>query len=323
MADFPLRSGPSPALNEPIGRVISISGAQATVSLARAALSGDDEHATVGRFLGIVSGPAMIIGLISELNEDQSPTSQGAIQVRSIARLELIGELRTVAGVARFQRGIESYPKIGDGAVLMTERELRVVYGAADGDHAHIGDLKQNASIGVHIDIDSLVSRHFAILGTTGVGKSSGVAAILQKILATRPNLRIFLLDPHNEYSQCFGDKAQVLTPRNLRLPFWLFNFEEIIDVFFGGRPGLEDEVEILSDVIPLAKGVYLQYRGADRALAKKRDPKSAGFTADTPVPYRIEDLIELLDERMGKLENRSSRAATGRPSRSATRPSA
>ena len=61
---------------------------------------------------------------------------------------------------------------------------------------------------------------------------------ILQQILDARPDLRIFLIDPHNEYGQCFGDRAQVLTPRNLRLPFWLFNFEEIVDVFFGGRPG-------------------------------------------------------------------------------------
>ena len=101
-------------------------------------------------------------------------------------------------------------------------------------------------TIGVHVDIDTLVSRHFAVLGATGVGKSSGVAILLQQILETRPNLRIFLVDPHNEYGRCFGDKAQVLTPRNLRLPFWLFNFEETIDVFFGGRPGVEEEVEIL-----------------------------------------------------------------------------
>ena len=159
----------------------------------------------------------------------------------------------------------------------------------------------------VHIDIDHMVSRHFAIVGATGVGKSSGVAIILQTILDKRPNLRIFLVDPHNEYSRCFGDKAQVLTPRNLRLPFWLFNFEETIDAFFGGRPGVDEEVEILSEVIPLAKSAYLQYRtNNERTLAKKRDPRDAGFTADTPVPYRIEDLINLLDERMGKLENRS-----------------
>ena len=146
----------------------------------------------------------------------------------------------------RFQRGVTEYPNIGDAAMLLTERELRLVYGAADADHAHIGDLQQNSDIGVHIDIDNLVSRHFAILGATGVGKSSGVAIILQKILDTRPNLRIFLVDPHNEYGRCFGDKAQVLNPRNLRLPFWLFNFEETVDAFFGGRPGVEEEVEIL-----------------------------------------------------------------------------
>ena len=161
----------------------------------------------------------------------------------------------------------------------------------------------------MHIDIDQLVSRHFAILGATGVGKSSGVAIILQKILETRPNLRIFLVDPHNEYGRCFGEKAQVLTPRNLRLPFWLFNFEETIDVFFAGRPGVDEEIEILSEVIPLAKSVYLQYRqNSQSTLAKRRDPRDAGFTADTPVPYRIEDLLTLLDERMGKLENRNSR---------------
>ena len=99
-----------------------------------------------------------------------------------------------------------------------------------------------------------------------------------------------------------------MLTPRNLRLPFWLFNFEEVVDAFFGGRPGIDEEVEILSEVLPLAKAAYLQYRNnaANSMLSKRRDPKDAGFTADTPVPYRIEDLIALLDERMGKLENRS-----------------
>jgi hypothetical protein len=89
-------------------------------------------------------------------------------------------------------------------------------------------------------------------------------------------------------------------------LPFWLFNFEEMVDVFFGGRPGLEDEVDILAEVIPLAKTSYLRHRGS--AIVKKLDPKTSGYTVDTPVPYRLADLVNLLDERMGKLENRSSR---------------
>ena len=289
------------------GRVAAVTGAMASVELAQRAASG--EQATVGKFMGLATGRSLLIGLITEVREEAFDAG-GLSKLRKIAHLDLIGELRSGAnGAPAFQRGVTEYPNIGDGAMLLTERELRVVYGGADNDHAHIGDLQQNSKIGVHIDIDQLVSRHFALLGATGVGKSSGVAIILQKILEARPNLRIFLVDPHNEYGRCFADKAQVLNPRNLRLPFWLFNFEEIIDVIFGARPGVDEEVEILSEVIPQAKSAYLQYRAGERStFTKRRDPRDTGFTADTPVPYRIEDLISLLDERMGKLENRTSR---------------
>ena len=302
-AQTPSRMGPNL-----IGRVAGVSGSQATVELTARGNGG--EHPTVGKFMGMVTGKVLIIGLITEIGEQPTAAPAGGASYRKIARLDLVGEICSgEGGAACFERGVMEYPNIGDGALLLTERELRLVYGAADADHAHVGHLQQNSDIGVHVNIEQLVSRHFAIVGATGVGKSSGVAIILQKILDTRPNLRIFLVDPHNEYGHCFGAKAQVLTPRNLRLPFWLFNFEETVDAFFGGRPGVSEEVEILSEVIPLAKSAYVQYRtNNDRTLIKKRDSFDAGFTADTPVPYRIEDLINLLDERMGKLENRSSR---------------
>ena len=295
----------SPALPngmDAVGRVVAVTGSSVSIEIVPRSFG---EQATVGKFVGITVAKGLIIGLITEVTEE---TGAGLARAerRRIARLDLTGD---IDHSGRFQRGISDYPTIGDAAVLLGDRELRQVYGGADQDRAHVGDLQQKSDIRVHIDIDNMVSRHFAVLGATGVGKSSGVAVILQKILETRPNLRIFLVDPHNEYGRCFGDRAQVLTPRNLRLPFWLFNFEEIVDAFFGGRPGVDEEVEILSEVIPLAKGAYLQYRpGGDRLGMKRRDPRDAGFTADTPVPYRIEDLIGILDERMGKLENRASR---------------
>jgi DNA helicase HerA-like ATPase len=302
-------AAPAHANADSIGRVSAVGGAQASVEINPRLLNG--EQPTVGKFMGLTGGKGVIIGLITEVGEEPAAGPSVTPNYRKMARLDLIGEIECDAGgVQHFRRGVTEYPNIGDGAKLLTDAELSMIYGAADGDHAHIGELQQNPDIGIHIDIDHLVSRHFAVLGATGVGKSSGVAIILQQILATRPNLRIFLVDPHNEYANCFGDKAQVLTPRNLRLPFWLFNFEEIVDVFFGARPGVDEEVEILADVIPLAKSAYLQYKsGPPSPLSKRRDARDAGFTADTPVPYRIEDLINLLDERMGKLENRSSRA--------------
>ena len=70
----------------------------------------------------------------------------------------------------------------------------------------------------------------------------------------------------------------------------------------------MPEELEILTEVIPLAKGVYTQYQRGDRTGLKRVDSKTNVYTADTPVPYRLVDLISLIDERMGRLENRSSR---------------
>src|SRR5256885_6730784 len=56
------------------------------------------------------------------------------------------------------------------------------------------------------------------------------------------------------------------MSPKSLKLPFWLFNFEEIVDVFFRGRPGVDDEVEILSEVIPIAKVMFQPNAGPGRS---------------------------------------------------------
>ena len=255
---------------EPIGHVISVNGSQAAVELTDRALR--EENPTVAKFMGVKTKKEIIIGLITGVNEEPAHSAGAATLFRKVARLDLIGEFFTTdEGGVLFQRGISEYPNIGDAALMLTENMLRLVYGTADPGRAHIGTLQQNPNISVHVDIDHLVSRHFAVLGATGVGKSNGVAIILQKILETRPNLRIFLVDAHNEYGHCFGDRPHVLTPQNLHLPFWMFNFEEIVDVFFGGRPPVDEEVEVLTEVIPLAKATYQQLRGGDRQVAKKR----------------------------------------------------
>ena len=105
----------------------------------------------------------------------------------------------------------------------------------------------------------------------------------LQQIIEARPDLRFFVLDVHNEYSRCFGDRAQVLNPSNLKLPFWLFNFDEIVDVFFGGRPGLDEEIDFLSEVIPLAKSLYAQQFSAQGRL----NPRAARSARATPSTSR------------------------------------
>jgi hypothetical protein len=303
-------SAPSIAAAKPLGHIHSVRGSQASFGLLNTKLSGqDDAGITVGNFVKVKTGKVLLVGVITDVSVQTSELirEQG---YHGTAHVEIIGEITERArGQPQFRRGVTDYPTIGNSVAPLTSGELRIVFDSASAKSIRIGHAQQDSTIVACVDVDEMLNKHFAVLGTTGVGKSSGVALILQQVLQARPDLRILLLDVHNEYGRCFGERAQVVNLNNLRLPFWLFNFEEIVDVFFGGRPGLDEEIEILSEVIPVAKTNYTQYRSsAERLAIKKYDTKNIGFTVDTPVPYRLADLLMLIDERMGKLENRSSR---------------
>ena len=288
------------------GRVISVRGSLARVGLMAAGpMPVSEARATVGRFISIrCATDTTIIAMITEVSCENQPRSD---EYMATASVDLLGE---ISGGERpkFQRGVTNYPTIGDAVDLVTAQDLRTVYAPSGSDQINVGTLQQDRSVIAYVDVEEMLSKHFAVLGSTGVGKSTSVSLLLNEILKARPNLRVFLLDVHNEYGRCFGDRALVLNPRNLKLPFWLFNFEEIVDVLFGGRPGVPEELDVLAEVIPMAKGLYTQYQNSDRLGLKRMDPKTGGYTVDTPVPYRLVDLISLIDERMGKLENRSSR---------------
>jgi DNA helicase HerA-like ATPase len=290
----------------PIGRVLAVTGSQATIALTVQPGSGGDitERATVGKFFGVDAGSSILVGVLTQI---ESRLSNSGLGMDSAAgQMDLLGEIRSGPRGPYFQRGITDYPAIGDPASLIGPDELRLVYDISGPDTTSIGHLQQDPSVPAYVNMDDMLRKHFALFGTTGVGKSSGLVLILQKVLQIRPDMRVFLIDPHNEYGRSFEPQAQVLNPRNVKLPFWLFNFEEIVDVFFRGRPGLDEEVQILAEVIPQAKGMFAQTRGEGVSI-RKNNPGVTGFTADTPVPYRLADLIALVDDRMGKLENKST----------------
>lgn len=286
-----------------LGTVASIDGLKVDIAL-ESQDGRPTQRVTVGRFVRVHAGVAILVGIITTL------ASRGETgSLCACARLDLLGEILTEGGEKRFRRGVARYPAIGDEVDLLPAADLRVVYQVSGSDTVSVGTLYQDPETPACIRVNDLLSKHFAVLGATGVGKSSGVAVILDRVLSVQQNVRVFLLDVHNEYASCFGDRANIVTPRNLKLPFWLFNLEEITDVIYGGRPPVDEEIEILAEVIPLAKTKYLQYKEAsDRQIVKRGLGKSAGFTVDTPVPYTLQDLTLLIDERMGRLENRASR---------------
>jgi len=251
----PSKAETSPS--EVLGHIHSVTGSQASIGLF-GARGLHHAGATVGKFIKIHTGEALLIGVITDVSLLVSP-SIGEQSYSGVAHVDLTGEISDHGGKMRFRRGVTDYPSIGDPSSALTRNELRLVFDTSAAKTIKIGQLHQDSTITVTIDVDEMLSKHFAVLGTTGVGKSSAVALILQQILQARPDVRGLLLDVHNEYARSFGERAYVVNSGNLRLPFWLFNFEEIVDVFFGGRPGLEEEVEILAEVIPQAKVAYTQ----------------------------------------------------------------
>ncbi len=283
-----------------LGRVLAVEGSEARIGLLAPLPTGHDRP-TVGKFVAITGHETTLVGMISEV----SLRTEELDGSRTVARVDLLGEIERVSdATSRFRRGVREYAAIGDPVRMIGRDELRLIYASSSARAITVGHLSQDPSIPAYIDTDHLLAKHFAVVGSTGVGKSSAVAAVLSAMVEVRPELRVLLLDVHNEYAAAFAGRANVIGAENLRLPFWLFNLEETVNVIFAGKQAAPEEVEILAELIPLAKAGYQS--GGERAVERRQSRRGA-FTADSPSPYHLQDLLGLIRERMGKLENRAS----------------
>ncbi len=289
-----------------LGNVVQCDGARATISAyaedADGAVTG---QWTVGKMVSINLGTTRTVGLVYEIGKsDRAWSSEGQNPIE--VRVELIGEVRDAVEPGAkpiFDRGITSYPHIGAIAHRIRSRDLQAVYDLAGRHSITIGALSQDEAITANIAIDDTLARHFAIVGTTGVGKSTAVSLLMRKSIEARPDLRILILDPHNEFAASLPEYSVKVDSSTLDLPFWMFRLEEFAEVLFRGRETVPEEVDALRDLIPVAKNLY---RNPNSGAFVRRG--SDALTADTPVPYRIVDLIKQIDERMGLLESKNDR---------------
>src|SRR5260370_26028507 len=165
--------------------------------------------------------------------------------------LELVGKIRNTTSTAGpFQRGVSAYPALDEPVYLASAADLAQVYACPKVVTARVGTIHQHSSVPAYILIDELFGKHFSVVGTTGSGKSCGVATILNVVLELNPHSHGMLLDPHNEYASAFGDRATVFSPGDgLYLPYWLFNFEEFVEVVIGPDHNPE-QAKILREAI-------------------------------------------------------------------------
>ena len=101
----------------------------------------------------------------------------------------------------------------------VTTEDLRAIFAADDSPHVEIGTVYPTDDIRGALYVDPMLSKHFAILGSTGTGKSTSVALILHRISQLSPEGHIVMIDPHGEYSAAFKSCGELFNVDNLSCP--------------------------------------------------------------------------------------------------------
>lgn len=285
------------------GHVVSCSGSVAMIAADRLPKE-ISELWTVSRLVSILHNNRRIVGMIASSELTNGAWVENGVNTVGY-KLELIGEVwdDPKTGRAVFDRGISAYPPIGSPSHAIRTEDLFAIYtNERSNNLIPIGNLSQSTDIIATVDLDMMLTRHFAVIGSTGVGKSSAVTLMMRKAVEARKQLRIVMLDPHNEFAKAFPNHAKVLDVDNLTIPYWMLTLEELLEIIYRGRKDLAIETDILRGLISEAKHAF---RTNTDNPTLRRDNQASIITADTPIPYRFNDLIKLIDARMGLLESK------------------
>ncbi|MCF8065017.1 MAG: ATP-binding protein [Desulfarculaceae bacterium] len=287
-----------------LGTVQDVQGATVSVALDQDTVSGlafIDGHGyrigQIGSFVRISIGFVDLFGIVSQVGAGAVPERLIDIEPYGFRwlKVQLVGEGQRAGA---FKRGISQYPTIGDEVHLVTEQDLARIYGQADEpSFVRIGSLASAESIPALVDINRLVTRHSAVLGTTGAGKSTTVASLITSLssLERYPSARIIVLDIHGEYHTALKDRATIFKVnvepnecegqdlRPLFLPYWALSLDEFMRV----TPfcGLND-----ADRAALIEKIKT-FKLESLTTEPRRGVSPDTVTVDTPVPFSIHRL--------------------------------
>lgn len=296
-----------------LGSVQDVTGTTVRVAMINDSLSGltyvngeGYRIGQIGSFIKIPIGYNYLFGIITQIGAGAVPENQ--IQNQPYGNrwitIQLVGEGQRTG---EFQRGISQYPTVGDEVHLVSEDDLKRIYGQPDKPYfVNVGHIAGAESIPALIDVNKLVTRHSAVVRTTGSGKSTTVASLLNALsdVEKYPSARILVFDIHGEYGQALKDKANVFkinadksvgsNEKELYLPFWALSFDELCEISFGRITNEKDYNTILERVLN------------EKRKSVERNPRK-GITVDTlnvdsPIPFSLNNLwYDLYVQTLGK----------------------
>ncbi len=277
-----------------IGEVFEIAGSGSQVRLSAAALDSLQAHRdpSISMSGQVGSQVKMAVGnnwLIANVR-----TLRGEKEGELIAHVDFLGEggKDSNGRLNNFRRGVTRYPIPGAAVLAVATDDLRAIFAASGEPHVEVGTVYPTDDIRGALYVDPMLSKHFAILGSTGTGKSTAVALILHRISQLSPEGHIVMIDPHGEYSAAFKGCGEIFNVDNLQLPYWLMNFEEHCEVFLTTQGAdRQRDADILAKCLLAAR-----IKGKDMSKLGK-------VTVDSPIPYLLTDLNTILVNEMGKLD--------------------
>ena len=218
-----------------------------------------------------------------------------------MAQVDFLGEgdeERLTGKISNFRRGVTRYPIPGSEVYAVSSADMTQVYATDARAHVEIGTVFPTRDTRGALYVDAMLGKHFALLGSTGTGKSTSVALILHKICDIAPEGHIVMIDPHGEYSAAFKQNGALFDVNNLAMPYWMMNFAEHCEVFVTSTG---DDRQIDADILA---------RCLLQARAKNRIAETIGkLTVDAPIPYLLSDLTNIIQNEMGKLDKATSSA--------------
>lgn len=254
-----------------IGTVFETNGTSIKISLRRNLNELTQSHGgtvysvgQIGSLIKLHLGRTILFAMVRMLrlqtDEELAAIESKDTLDRRVLEADLFGEARWIASASRlsFDRGVRTYPLPLQPVFLVTASESRELYTAIersrpDGTNKFIsfGSYVGADGVSCHADMDKLFGQHFAVLGSTGSGKSTAVAAVIHSVLDHKPqpdkvcSPRIIIIDPHGEYGSAFGERAVVFRAYEdqsdtahafmpVKLPYWLMSNDEFRQLIVG-----------------------------------------------------------------------------------------
>lgn len=259
----------------------------------------------VGSYLKIADNDnAVMVAVIENFAIEVSSTSTGEATRKYILEANPLGIIRD----DKFERGGNTLaipPKKVEPADI---NEIKKIFEESldDNKKFNFAKLSSNHTISVPVDGDKFFSKHIAIVGSTGSGKSHTVAKIIQNAVHGKNgeydgmnNSHVIIFDIHSEYKSAFPN-ARFIDITTLRLPYWLLNSDELQELFIDTESNDHNQRNVFKEAVVESKKNH--FMGDEEKKEK--------IHFDSPLKFEIKDVIlhakdkntEKKDGRQGSL---------------------